>query len=99
MNIVTNLEFRIEILRLLVSLYHDLSEPDYDSVCQCFIHLNDSAACAGMLKDLVAKDEVCVALSNIKQHRLVAMQISFDLEDNATQEFLNKVTSFTLISF
>lgn len=29
----------------------------------------------------------------IKQHRLVAMQIAFDLEDNATQEFLNKVMS------
>jgi 26S proteasome regulatory subunit N2 len=27
----------------------------------------------------------------IQQHRLVAMQIAFDLEDNATQEFLNKV--------
>jgi 26S proteasome regulatory subunit N2 len=61
MNIVTNLEFRIEILRLLVAQYHDLKEPDYDSVCQCFIHLNDPSSCAVMLKDLVAKDEVRVA--------------------------------------
>lgn len=58
MNIVENLDFRNNILRLLVKQYHELSEPDYDSVCQCFIHLNDTTSCAQMLKDLVARDEV-----------------------------------------
>ena len=94
MNIVQNLEFRDKILRLLVKLFHELAEPDYDSVCQCFIHLNDPSSCAQMLKDLVARDEVCKRVSillSLKAHRLVALQIAFDLEDNATQEFLIKV--------
>ncbi|KAI9023487.1 armadillo-type protein, partial [Phycomyces nitens] len=81
MTLVQNLEFRNQVLRLLVTLYQGLKEPDYVSVSQCLVHLNDPSTCAEMLQSLVKKGE-----------ELMAYQISFDLEENATQEFLSKVS-------
>ncbi|KAI7905634.1 armadillo-type protein [Cokeromyces recurvatus] len=82
MTLVQNLEFRNEVLRLLVDLYKTLDNPDYISISQCLVHLNDSTSCANMLKSLVEKKD-----------ELMAYQISFDLEENATQEFLLKVAA------
>ncbi|CAO3682175.1 unnamed protein product [Umbelopsis ramanniana] len=83
MTLVQNLQFRNEVLRLLVKLYQNLDEPDYVSVSQCLVHLNDPAACAHMLETLVAK--------NTDESLLMAYQIAFDLEDSATQDFLLKI--------
>ncbi|KAI8582370.1 hypothetical protein K450DRAFT_228638 [Umbelopsis ramanniana AG] len=83
MTLVQNLQFRNEVLRLLVKLYQNLDEPDYVSVSQCLVHLNDPAACSNMLETLVAK--------NTDESLLMAFQIAFDLEDSATQDFLLKV--------
>lgn len=59
MTLVQNLEFRNEVLRLLVDLYKTLDNPDYISISQCLVHLNDPSSCAEMLKNLVEKkDEV-----------------------------------------
>ncbi|KAF7725612.1 proteasome regulatory particle base subunit [Apophysomyces ossiformis] len=80
MTLVQNLEFRNQVLRLLVSLYQNLEEPDYISVSQCLVHLNDPKTCTEMLKSLIDKEEA-----------LMAYQIAFDLEENATQDFLSKV--------
>ncbi|EIE88462.1 hypothetical protein G6F46_008395 [Rhizopus delemar] len=82
MTLVQNLEFRNEVLRLLVNLYKKLEKPDYISISQCLVHLNDPNSCADMLKNLVEKND-----------ELMAYQISFDLEENATQKFLSKVSS------
>ncbi|OAD01801.1 hypothetical protein MUCCIDRAFT_187029 [Mucor lusitanicus CBS 277.49] len=82
MTLVQNLEFRNEVLRLLVDLYKTLENPDYISISQCLVHLNDTTSCADMLKSLVDKKD-----------ELMAYQISFDLEENATQEFLSKVSA------
>ncbi|KAI7871307.1 armadillo-type protein [Spinellus fusiger] len=81
MTLVQNLEFRNQVLRLLVTLYQTLEEPDYVSVSQCLVHLNDATKCASILQSLVVKEE-----------ELMAYQIAFDLEENATQEFLSKVS-------
>ncbi|RCI03339.1 26S proteasome non-ATPase regulatory subunit 1, partial [Rhizopus stolonifer] len=56
MTLVQNLEFRNQVLRLLVNLYKTLENPDYISISQCLVHLNDFSACADMLKHLVEKD-------------------------------------------
>ncbi|KAI8891036.1 26S proteasome regulatory complex, non-ATPase subcomplex, Rpn2/Psmd1 subunit [Backusella circina FSU 941] len=80
MILVQNLKFRNQVLRLLVEMYHTLKEPDYISISQCLVHLNDHSSCTDLLKGLVEKD-----------NELMAYQISFDLEENATQEFLSKV--------
>ncbi|ORE11727.1 26S proteasome regulatory complex, non-ATPase subcomplex, Rpn2/Psmd1 subunit [Rhizopus microsporus var. microsporus] len=82
MTLVQNLEFRNEVLRLLVNLYKKLEKPDYISISQCLVHLNDTTSCANMLKGLIEKND-----------ELMAYQISFDLEENATQEFLSKVSN------
>ncbi|GAA5797348.1 armadillo-type protein [Helicostylum pulchrum] len=81
MTLVQNLEFRNQVLRLLVELYKTLESPDYISISQCLVHLNDPSSCADMLKSLIEKKD-----------ELMAYQISFDLEENATQEFLSKVS-------
>ncbi|CAG8541004.1 10235_t:CDS:10, partial [Funneliformis caledonium] len=85
MTLVLNLDFRNEVLRLLVKLYQNLENPDYVSISQCFVHLNNPIEAAKLLKDLVTKGD--------EYYLLMAYQIAFDLEDNATQEFLQKVVS------
>ena len=51
--LVQNLEFRNEVLRLLVELYKTLKDPDYISISQCLVHLNDPISCANLLKSLI----------------------------------------------
>ncbi|ORX82985.1 26S proteasome regulatory complex, non-ATPase subcomplex, Rpn2/Psmd1 subunit, partial [Anaeromyces robustus] len=82
MTLVQNLNARNEVLKLLVELYKNLDEPDYISMTQCFLHLKDSYSCAETLKSLVNGDE---------KQLLMAYQIAFDLEENATQDFLQQV--------
>jgi 26S proteasome regulatory subunit N2 len=83
MTLVQNLEFRNKVLGLLVKLYQELPEPDYIAVAQCLVYLNDDAACAEMLNTLVRE--------NTQTSLLTAYQIAFDLEDTATQDFLQKL--------
>ncbi|KAI9144268.1 armadillo-type protein [Paraphysoderma sedebokerense] len=85
MTLVNHVEFRNQVLKMLVQLYQNQPSPDYINIAQCLVHLNDPAACGEVLKKLVQ-------LGN-DQNLLMAYQIAFDLEDNATQEFLNKVAS------
>ncbi len=49
------------------------------------MHLNDYIGCSDMLKKLVSKGD--------EPHTLIAYQIAFDVEENATQEFLQKVVN------
>jgi len=82
MTLVQNLNARKEVLKLLVALYKNLDEPDYISMTQCYLHLKDSISCADTLKSLVEGNE---------KQLLMAYQIAFDLEENATQDFLKQV--------
>ncbi|KAJ3148007.1 proteasome regulatory particle base subunit [Geranomyces variabilis] len=82
MNIIQNLNFRNDVLRVLVKLYQNLPEPDYISISQCLLHLNDPTSCSQLLSTLIGLDE---------RHHLIAYQVAFDLEDNGTQDFLQKV--------
>ncbi|TPX45587.1 hypothetical protein SeMB42_g03942 [Synchytrium endobioticum] len=84
MTLVQHITFRNEVLRLLVRLYKSLPEPDYFSMSQCLVHLDDYESTAELLKTLVRMDE---------KHSLIAYQIAFDLETNATQFLLQKVSS------
>ncbi|KAI9364396.1 armadillo-type protein [Zopfochytrium polystomum] len=82
LTIVQELEFRNKVLHLLVDLYGSLEEPDYISASQCFLYLNDPVHSAELLLKLLKQDEY---------HVLLAYQIAFDLEANATQEFIQNV--------
>ena len=76
---VQSRELRQQLLRLLIEQYLKLSVPDYISVCQCLVFLDDTTAVADVLRKLLENDA------------LMAYQIGFELYQNAPQGFLNKV--------
>ena len=70
------------LLRCLVDMYRELTTPDYVSMCQCLIFLDDPLAVADILDKLVHGDQ---------DSTLMAYQIAFDLYESATQQFLARV--------
>ena len=86
MTVVQNRGYRNEVLRLLVKLFENLADPDYITMSQCLVHLNDPKNSSKLLQTLVEK--------KADQHLLLAYQIAFDFEDNATQDFLQKVAQY-----
>ncbi|KAI9225133.1 armadillo-type protein [Blastocladiella britannica] len=82
LNVVQHRGFRNQILRLLVQLYSELSEPDYLSMGQCLVTLDDANGCAELLNKLT---------TGSSKHKLLGLQLAFDLEDTATQKFLRRV--------
>ncbi|EGG01079.1 uncharacterized protein MELLADRAFT_50220 [Melampsora larici-populina 98AG31] len=85
MTAITRVSFRNDLLRLLVRLLtSQKSGPDYFSITQCFVYLNDPEPASQLLKELLkpeAKDDDI----------LTAYQICFDLAETATQEFLEVI--------
>ena len=82
MSLVDNRHYRHEILRILVRLYQELtSTPDFVSMVQCLIFLDDASSVAEILESLVRKDDSA----------LMAFQIAFDLYESATQHYLHRV--------
>ncbi|KAL7087279.1 hypothetical protein ACP275_13G058300 [Erythranthe tilingii] len=77
-------EYRHEVLRFLVKMYEQLS-PDYSSICQCLMILDDSEGIAEILEKLLRSEYV--------DHALLAFQIAFDLVENENRAFLLKVMS------
>lgn len=65
---------------LLVKIYRNLPESDWISISHCLLHLRDPAACYDLLKTLVNNNNI-----------LMACQVAFDFEENATQDFLAKI--------
>lgn len=85
MNIIENIEFRNKVLTLLVKVYQTLPEPDYISIGQCLTTLQNADEVADLLKNLIKKDA---------HHIAVAYQVSFDIEANATQDFIQRVLEY-----
>jgi len=83
LSLIPSRTFRNIILSLLVRLYLALPTPDYISVCQCYIFLDDAQSCADVLEKLVKSGDHDAVL--------MAYQIGFDLYDSATQKFIQKV--------
>ncbi|XP_024382538.1 26S proteasome non-ATPase regulatory subunit 1 homolog A [Physcomitrium patens] len=79
---VSRREFRHEVLRLLVKSYQGLQQPDYLSICQCLMFLDEPADVAAILDKLLKGD---------KSEALLAYQIAFDLFENEYQKFLLNV--------
>ncbi|GAB4844091.1 26S proteasome non-ATPase regulatory subunit 1 A [Ancistrocladus abbreviatus] len=80
---VTSRECRQEVLRLLVRVYQKLSSPDYLSICQCLMFLDEPEGVANILEKLLHSEK--------KDDVLLALQIAFDLVDNEHQAFLLNV--------
>jgi 26S proteasome regulatory subunit N2 len=75
-------EFRHEVLRLLVENYQKQREPDYLSLCQCLMLLNEPQEVARVLQQLVQGEGASA---------LLAYQVAFDLFENEDQKFLARV--------
>ncbi|KAL2827429.1 armadillo-type protein [Aspergillus cavernicola] len=83
MSIVQERGFRNEILKLILDLLNEIPAPDYFSIAKCVVYLNEHSMASVILRQLVEKGDA--------RSLAVAYQISFDLYDNSTQEFLQKV--------
>ncbi|KAF9888796.1 proteasome regulatory particle base subunit [Aspergillus nanangensis] len=83
MGIVQERAFRSEILKLILELLNEIPAPDYFSIAKCVVYLNEHSMASVILRQLVDKGDA--------RSLAVAYQISFDLYDNSTQEFLQKV--------
>ncbi|KAG0366491.1 armadillo-type protein [Gamsiella multidivaricata] len=85
MTVVLDQAYRNTLLQLLVGQFRKLEEPDYVAINQCLVHLGDYQASAELLQTLVE--------SGVQSDLLMAYQLAFDLENNATQKYLTKVAS------
>ncbi|GAB4851901.1 26S proteasome non-ATPase regulatory subunit 1 A [Ancistrocladus abbreviatus] len=79
---VSRREYRQEVLRLLVRVYQKLPSPDYLSICQCLMFLDEPEGVANILEKLLHSE---------KDDSLLAFQIAFDLVENEHQAFLLNV--------
>ncbi|KAF9911713.1 proteasome regulatory particle base subunit [Linnemannia zychae] len=84
MTVVQDQAYRNTLLQLLVDQFRKLEEPDYVAINQCLVHLGDHKASAELLQNLVN--------SGSQADLLMAYQLAFDLENNATQKYLTKVS-------
>ncbi|KAK4266486.1 hypothetical protein QN277_027398 [Acacia crassicarpa] len=76
-------EYRQEVLRLLVKVFQKLPSPDYLSICQCLMFLDEPEGVASILEKLLRSEN--------KDDALLAFQIAFDLVENEHQAFLINV--------
>ncbi|AES68541.2 26S proteasome regulatory subunit rpn2, putative [Medicago truncatula] len=76
-------EYRQEVLRLLVKVFQKLPSPDYLSICQCLMFLDELEGVASILEKLLRCEN--------KDDALLALQIAFDLVENEHQAFLLNV--------
>lgn len=83
MNVVQERGLRNEILKLILDLLNDIPNPDYFAIARCVVYLDQHTMASNMLKELVQKGD--------GRSLAIAYQLSFDLYENGTQEFLQKV--------
>jgi 26S proteasome regulatory subunit N2 len=85
MNVVQERGLRDAILRLILDLLNDdqIPNPDYFSIAKCVVYLNQYSLASKLIRQLLERGD--------DKSRAVAYQISFDLYENGTQEFLTKV--------
>ncbi|XP_009379347.2 26S proteasome non-ATPase regulatory subunit 1 homolog A [Pyrus x bretschneideri] len=76
-------EYRREVLRLLVNVYQKLPSPDYLSICQCLMFLDEPEGVTSILEKLLRSEN--------KDDALLAYQVAFDLIENERQAFLLSV--------
>ncbi|KAK5104593.1 proteasome regulatory particle base subunit [Lithohypha guttulata] len=83
MSVVQERALRNEILKLILELLNDIPSPDYFAIAKCVVYLDQHSLASDILRKLVENGDA--------RSLAVAYQISFDLYDNSTQEFLRKV--------
>lgn len=81
--VVSNRDFRRQMLEDLVEMYRALPSPDYISMTQCLLFLDDHESVAKIVDTLVQQ--------NVQAQTIMAYQVAFDLHENQNQPFLNRV--------
>ncbi|SCV74944.1 BQ2448_7973 [Microbotryum intermedium] len=82
--------YKTQVLNLLLRLFNSLPSPDYFSVTQCFVYLNDPSLASDLLSSLLCLSSTSPTEPS-EEAILTAYQIAFDLAETATQEFLETV--------
>ncbi|WOH08273.1 hypothetical protein DCAR_0727711 [Daucus carota subsp. sativus] len=77
---VNRREYRHRVLYLLVHVFEKMPSPDYLSICQCLMFLEEPVGIARILEKLLRSED--------KSDALLAFQIAFDLIENDHQAFL-----------
>ncbi|CAB3402392.1 unnamed protein product [Caenorhabditis bovis] len=72
--------FRHKVIEMVVKTYLKCPSPDLSKICECYVFTDNSDAAADTILDLL----------NQGKHSL-AYQIAFDLYENASQRFLDRV--------
>nr|POF02543.1 26s proteasome regulatory subunit rpn2 [Quercus suber] len=83
MNVVQERGLRNEILKMILELLSDIPNPDYFAIARCVVYLDQYTMASELVRSLVRKGD--------GKSLAVAYQLSFDLYENGTQEFLQKV--------
>ncbi|KAK1059918.1 proteasome regulatory particle base subunit [Friedmanniomyces endolithicus] len=83
LNVVQERGLRNRILKLVLGLLNDIPNPDYFAIARCVVYLDQHSMASDILQQLVRKGD--------GRSLAVAYQLSFDLYENGTQEFLHKV--------
>ncbi|RHY32693.1 hypothetical protein DYB32_002344, partial [Aphanomyces invadans] len=81
---VTNRDFRLQVLQVLVKLYQSLPAQEHTHICQILQLLDQHAEVATILQSLIA---------STLDETLIAYQVAFDLVENENQKFLNAVSA------
>jgi 26S proteasome regulatory subunit N2 len=81
----TSLEWRATVLHLAARRYEALAVPDRVAAMHCLLHLGSVARVASLLAAALGDGSSADA-------RALAYQLAFELEDNASQQFLTQVT-------
>ena len=82
--------YKNQVLHLLIKLFTSLPSPDYFSITQCFVYLNDPSLASALLSSLASLGSTTTAPVSDEQV-LIAYQIAFDLAETANQGFLEVV--------
>ncbi|KAI2638412.1 26S proteasome regulatory subunit rpn2 [Xylaria nigripes] len=85
MDVVQERAFRDDILQLVLFILTSgrAKDPDYFSIAKCIVYLGKDEQACNVIRHLVNTDSF--------EATAIAYQFAFDLNDNATQEFLAKV--------
>lgn len=93
-DIVQELEYRNEVVGLLLQRFKEQISPDYFSIIRCVVLLDDPSTASTLLSTLIK--QVCDSDGEDRDSLLTAYQMAFDLESSATQQFLQQVTDALL---
>ena len=83
--VIHSRDFRQRVFRELADIYKSKEVPNYISICQCLLYLDDAQSIATILEGLLKKDNC--------DDWLMAYQVAYELSEHENQPFLLRVIS------